>query len=81
MTVERKVEEPGEQFQGQGRKMLPKKEYAHCDKCSWMAEQVREAVILVFGKMEFIGDLDNSNSNSIEGTKLDWSGWKSGDRR
>lgn len=42
---------------------------------------MREVVIFVFDKMEFIGDFDNSNFNSVEGTKFDWSGWKLGDRR
>ena len=30
----------------------------------------REILIIVFGTMQFTGDLDNSNFNSIMGTKL-----------
>lgn len=42
---------------------------------------MREILIIVFGRKEFTGDLDNSNFNSIVGTKPDWSGWKSGDKK
>lgn len=44
------------------------------------AAERNEILIAVFGKMEFIGDLDNSNCSSIMGTKPVWSEWKSGDR-
>lgn len=37
---------------------------------------MREILIVVFGRKEFTGDHDNSNFNSIMGTKPDWSGWK-----
>lgn len=42
---------------------------------------MREILIVVFGRKEFTGDNDNSNFNSIMGTKPDWSGWKSRDRK
>lgn len=45
------------------------------------AAERNEILIAVFGKMEFIGDLDNSNFSSIMGTKPVWNEWKSGDRK
>lgn len=41
--------------------------------------EMREILIIVFGKIEFIGDLDKSNFNSIMGIKPDGSERKSED--
>lgn len=42
---------------------------------------MREILIIVFGKIEFINDLEKSNFNSIMGTKPDWSERKSEDKK
>jgi hypothetical protein len=43
--------------------------------------KMRGNLMIVFSEMKFIGDLDNSNFNSLMGRKPDWRGWKSGDRK
>lgn len=52
------------------RKQLQDKERVHRDECTEGLGERREILIIVFGTMQFTGDLDNSNFNSIMGTKL-----------
>ena len=61
--------ERGEE-ESQVRKQLQEKEYVHRDEGTEGLGERREILIVVFGTMQFTGDLDNSNCNSIMGTKL-----------
>lgn len=61
--------ERGEE-ESQVRKRLQEKERVHRDECTGGLGKRREIVIIVFGTMQFMGDLDNSNFNSIMGTRL-----------
>ena len=56
--------------ESQVRKQLQEKERVHRDECAEGLGKRREIVIIVFGTMQFMGDLDNSNFNSIMGTRL-----------
>ena len=56
--------------ESQVRKQLQEKERVQRDECTEGLGKRREIVIIVFGTMQFMGDLDNSNFNSIMGTRL-----------
>lgn len=52
------------------KKWLQEKDRVHRDKCTDRLRKMRETLIIVFGTMQFTGDLDNSHFNSIMETKL-----------
>lgn len=61
--------ERGEE-ESQVRQQLQEKERVHSGECTEGLGKRREILITVFDTMQFMGDLDNSNFNSIMGTRL-----------